>query len=151
MMDAALAFAAIAAICAALWWVAYKIEPHWVSKDGTRVICYAQSLDHNGQPEGRFREVRLRQIDDNRVEVRQRGRYARAPRPTDTYKPALLSFANSQPYTQWSVIGRSDEPPKGKEIFVLGNNHTEGQPPLLAIRLPASSRAVPMLQAILNR
>ena len=44
-------------VCAALGYLGYRIEPHHVSKDGSRFLCTGQWISPQGDPDGRRREV----------------------------------------------------------------------------------------------
>jgi hypothetical protein len=147
-MTSFLILIAVLAGCGLMLWASYKIEPHWVSKDGQRLICYGQNLSRNGEPEGRFREVRAARVNDSLIEIRHK---ARRDKPADTaglLRNNVLSRKHI-PSSYWNVIGVSPEPPKGKVIFVLGGNHDPDQPPLLALRVPTKSKAIPMLDLLL--
>ena len=41
------------AVCGGLLYLAHRIEPHWVAKDGTRFITTAQPIDRTGATVGR--------------------------------------------------------------------------------------------------
>ena len=145
-MANALAFVALLAVCGLMLWGSYRIEPHWVSKDGQRFICYAQNLSMYGEPEGRFREIRGAKINESLLELRQKGRYGRNPNrlnPVD-FKASRTRHQG----TFWNVVAISPDPPPRKSVFVLGGNHDAGQPALIALRLPAKSRAVPLLEEL---
>ena len=43
---------------AALLYLAYRIEPHWVAKDGSRFLTTSETIDHEGKVVSRRREVR---------------------------------------------------------------------------------------------
>lgn len=150
-MVSVLIFIAVVGVCALMIWAAYLVEPHWVSKDGQRLVCYVQSMSIHGEPEGRFREVRVAKVNDSLVEVRQKGRMGRDHSSRNAMAMSLIKKRHRQG-TYWNVVAVSPEPPKGKAIYLLGGNHDEGQPPLLALRIPSKSRAVPMLdQAFADR
>ena len=46
-------------VCAGMFFIASRMEPHWVAKDGTRFITTSQLIDRFGQTIGRRREVRV--------------------------------------------------------------------------------------------
>lgn len=120
------------AVCAGAGWVAVKIEPHWVSKDGTRFLTVGQRMDVRGERLGRWREMRVRIARNGQIEVEEK-RFMRRH----------ASF--------WTVEAESPEPPRRKAVFVLRGHDTAGAEVLLALRLPARSRAVETLRPLLRR
>ena len=56
----------ILAVCGGMYFLASRIEPHWVSKDRSRFLTVAQDLDHHGLPIGRRRDVRVQFAADQR-------------------------------------------------------------------------------------
>jgi hypothetical protein len=118
------------AAMAGLWWVAYKIEPHYASKDGKRFLCTSQEIVE-GQPAGRTRETRVLILDDGVLHcARKRG----------LRRDGGL----------WALVGKSPSPPKRLQVFVaqeLLDGHA--LPNQLAIRVPAKSRVIPLLDEIL--
>ena len=44
------------AVCAGLVYLGYRIEPHHVTKDGSRFLCTGQWISAEGDLEGRRRE-----------------------------------------------------------------------------------------------
>lgn len=111
------------AVLAVLGWVAFRMEPHWVSKDGQRLIARVCELQTDGRT-GRWREARISITADRVLEISPRG----------------LLGANLR--GRWTVIGRTANPPARLQIFLLS-----GEPDLL-LRVPASSRAVAHLDEI---
>ena len=71
-MLSALVLIGVLAACVLMLWLSYKIEPHWVSKDGNRLICYGQALSRGGTTSGRWRELRINRINNDTLEVRFR-------------------------------------------------------------------------------
>jgi hypothetical protein len=124
-------FAIVVAVCAAFGWLAFRIEPHWVSKDGRRFLCNAQRITTGGEPETRWRETRVIVSDANRIQVDQK----RFMRRTSTF---------------WKVASRSQDPPRGREVFLLTGFDDRGNPVMLALRLPKNSRAVGTLERALS-
>lgn len=112
--------------------VAYRMEPHWVSRDGQRFLCNAQPLDELGNTVGRWREMRVTIMSDGRLNVAKRA--------------LLMGRVNGY----WSMRAKSPAPPRGKVVYVLAQPTEEKAPDLLAIRLPATSRAIPHLDALLG-
>jgi hypothetical protein len=125
-----------------MYYVAYRIEPHWVSKDGHRFICTAQVMNHHGIPRSGWREYRVEVRWDGSVATRRRSRWVRADART------------------WRMKAKSDDAPKRKAIYLLGAQRSDRETSeqhwnaadddLLAIRLPASSRAIPVLDALVG-
>jgi hypothetical protein len=116
------------AIVAGMWFVAYRMDPHWVSKDGERFIANAQLMDHHGNTLGGWREYRFEVLSDGHVASRRRSRYV----PRDS--------------RVWRVRARSDGTSPKKTVFVLGEDDAAGE--MLAVRVPTSSRAVPVLDGL---
>ena len=122
----------IAAVMGGMWWVGYRMEPHWVSRDGTRILCTAQELD-GGAAVGRPRETRLFITPDGVL-------YA-------TQKRMLRRRSSA-----WTLIGKSPDPPRRLQVYVA-QQRADGHavPAHLAIRIPARSRCIPMLDALLTK
>ncbi len=118
--------------CGLLAWIGFRIEPHWVSKDGRRFMCNAQQLTARGEPQGRWRETRVILNNAQQVQVDQK----RFMRRTSTF---------------WKVASQSPSPPRNREIFVLTGFDDTGAPAMLALRLPKKSRAIPAMQALVGR
>ena len=112
-------------ILGGLAWVAFKLEPHWASKDGRRMIARVQPLGARDEPDGRWREMRVF-IDGETVSLTTRG---------------FGSFALRGTYR---AKGKSPEPPRGRAIYIL-----DGERRVL-LRIPANSRAVPVLDSLID-
>jgi len=125
VIDALVTVLALAA-CGGMLWLANRIEPHYVSKDGSRMVARMQGLGEFDLPEGRWREMRIR-VDGGRLMVSARG--ARGM--------SLRGF--------YSVAGKSPEPPARREVYVL---HGERK---ALLRVPSSSKAVAVLDAMITR
>lgn len=146
-MSSALSFIAIAAVCALMLWAAYRVEPHWVSKDAQRMVCYGQGLGRDGHSDGRWREVRVTKVRKDTVEVRpRRGNLTAAARQRVSTKSSVQTRLPKASY--WKVIGASDTPPKRRAVYLLDGGHDQGLPFMFALRMPANSKAIPMLDAI---
>jgi hypothetical protein len=150
-MASVLSFIAVVAVCAALWWFAYKLEPHWVSRDGQRVVCYGQALDKHGAAQGRWRELRVSKVKSNTVEVRVR----RGSLVVDRYaKGSGISLAGDivrrrgKRPSYWRVVGQTPDPPRKKVVYLLNSPNDQELPEMLAIRLPANSKSIPMLESV---
>ena len=120
------------AVCLLMAWLGFRIEPHWVSKDGRRFLCNAQHLTAKGEPQTRWRETRCVINNASQVQVDEK----RFLRRTSTF---------------WNVVSRSDSPPRGREVFLLSGHDGAGAPALLAVRLPKKSRAVTALAGMISR
>jgi hypothetical protein len=113
-------------------WLAFRMEPHYVSKDGRRMIVAGQLITPQGASLGRWRETKLR-VTANGVVAEQR---------------RMLRRRGSL----FRVVSESEAPPRKKAVFVMRNI---GEPnevtddALLTIRLPASSRGVALLREML--
>ena len=116
-----------------LGWVALRIDPHWASKDGLRFTCKVQQIRQSGRIESRWRDARCA-IEGDRLRVMVRGVGVRP-----------------DPFADYRVVGTSPDPPARTAVFVVRNvaasNPNEG---LFSLRLPASSRAIAPLEAILQ-
>lgn len=109
---------------AGLAWAAFKLEPHWSSKDGHRMMTQAQGMESSRALPTRWLEVRVTVIDSNLI-VTSRGLQAIKLRGT------------------YIVTGKSPTPPKNRQIYVL-----QGEKQIL-LRIPNSSRSMPVLDALL--
>ena len=108
-----------------LAWAAFRIEPHWCSKDGSRMIARAQPLSQPNRSAARWNEVRVF-VDDNTVVLRTRAMRATALRG------------------EYRVVGKSPTPPKKQEIYVLRGDQE------VLIRIPKSSRAIMTFDELLK-
>ncbi|MEQ1873452.1 MAG: hypothetical protein ABL953_06970 [Ilumatobacteraceae bacterium] len=124
--------AVVVIVLGGMWWVGYRMEPHWVSKDGQRFMCGAQEFFH-GQLGGHPRETQVAFLPGGSLHITQK-RMMRRQRST------------------WSLIGKSADPPKGLEIYVAQQS-VDGvaKPEMLALRIPRKSRCVELLDAELER
>ena len=62
----------ILAIIIGLLWYSRRVEPHWVSRDGTRFTAKVQHIDESGRNASHWREVKAT-IDGKDVRVLARG------------------------------------------------------------------------------
>lgn len=122
-MWSALALVAAFAVCGLMLWGASKIEPHWVSKDGERFTCRVQRLGHHDTPVGTWREMRA-VVDGGKLRLSARGLRGR------------------EMYGDYEVVGKSEDPPKGKAIYICSG------PTRAVVRVPDGSRAVPALDRL---
>jgi hypothetical protein len=155
-MASVLLFLAVVAVCGLMLWASYRMEPHWVSKDGERMICYGQGWSRTGQTSGRWREVRVSMVRVDTVEVRPR-RGSLAERHADRADGGRTTMGSAATNvlkkrgpraSYWKVVGKADTTLRNKVIYVLDGNHDDGMPQMLAIRIPAKSKAIPMLEAM---
>jgi hypothetical protein len=105
---------------------ALRIEPHWCSKDGQRMIARAQLLPDHHQPSPTWNEVRLF-VDEDNILVRTRGRRA------------------SDLRGEYKVVGKSPSPPKKREIYILKGDKD------VCVRIPTDSRAIATFEELLSR
>ena len=116
-------------VCGSMFFVASRMEPHWVAKDGTRFISTAQLIDRFGQTIGRRREVRVVILPDGGLMVSRR---------------SLIKSTSGI----WRIQAKSPNPPKGRQLYLLREIPPDPDGELLALRLPASSKVVPALDAV---
>ena len=120
-----------AAACAGLLYLSYRIEPHFVSKDGQRFMATVQTLGQHDVPDSRIREVRGRFLDDGLIRFDQKQSVRRTS-------------------TNWRVVERSPLQAKGKVIFTVAqeNGPASGPARRAALRLPASSTLITRLDEL---
>lgn len=123
-VEEALTLAGAIVIGIPLIWLAFRIEPHWSRRDGTRFTCRVQPLTHDLASEGTWREMRAT-IVDRRLVLSSRG--LRAVRLGGTY----------------AVVARSPSPPRKRAVFLVRSETVQ-----MALRVPASSPSVAALDAI---
>lgn len=154
-MVSILAFCAIFAVCGLMLWGSYKIEPHWVSKNGDRLICYGQGITRDGEVSGRWRELRISRVRDDTVEVRPRRGSLAVDRPMGNPMRITASLGRNRHIrkaTYWKVAGQQPSPVRNRVLYMLDGNNEPSMPEMIAIRVPKTSRAIPMLDALhLNR
>ncbi len=121
-------FGAIA-VCGGLVYLAYRIEPHWVSKDGARFLTTSESIDRFGNVVGRRRELRGSFLPDGGI---------------------VLSRRNLMRSTSrvWRIRAKSPRPPGGKQLYILSAVPPDPDGNLLTLRVPSSSRLVAMLDEL---
>jgi hypothetical protein len=116
-----------------MYWLSFRIEPHWVSKDGQRLICTVQPITGRGEPEGRPKEAKITVQADGRLHLSQR------------------RFLGKSLSEYWWVAGKSDTASKRKVVYVLNSDDDDGSAGQLALRLPDDSKAIPTLDGLLAR
>jgi hypothetical protein len=117
-------------VCAGLIYVGYRIEPHHVSKDGRRFLCTGQRISAQGDNDGRKREVWISVLPSGQLEVDVKRRM-------------------HHDVTTWAIEGKATTPPPKREVYVLRTINALGSTDRMAIRVPAKSRAVALLDALL--
>jgi hypothetical protein len=115
--------------CAGLLYLASRIEPHWVAKDGTRFITMAQLVDRTGAPAGRVKEVRVAIAQDGTLMVSRRSVWRT--------KSGV-----------WRIQAKATAPPRGRALYLLRPVPEDPMDDLLTLRVPAKSRIVPTLDAL---
>lgn len=120
-------------VLAGMWWLGYKMEPHWSSKDGTRFLCNAQEIE-KGLPAGRLRETRITVMPDGLLIVSRKRMVVR------------------RRHSNWQLVGKTPDPPKRREVY-LAERREDGQtvPTMLAFRVPTKSRCVAVLDEALTK
>lgn len=115
---------------AGLWHLAYRIEPHWSTKDGRRFVCNAQELS-GGKALGRAREAQVAVLPDGLLHVSRKRMMRRNG-------------------AVWRLTGRGDGP-SAKVYVYLARQVSDGAEQLvdLALRIPRKSRCVAVLDALL--
>ncbi len=113
-----------------MWWLGYRMEPHWISKDGQRFMCGAQEFFH-GQLAGHPRETQVAFLGDGSLHITQK-RMMRRQRSV------------------WTLIGKAEDPPKRLEIYVAQQS-VDGvkTATMLALRIPKKSACTAVLDAAL--
>lgn len=114
------------AVCVGMYWFAYRMEPHWVSKDRSRFLTIAQPIDRYGIAQGRKREVRVALMPGGEVLVSRRS----------------IGRSNAE---RWRIAAKSPQPPKGKQIYLMRPVVQDPEGAMLLLRLPASSKVISAL------
>lgn len=114
-------------------WVAFRMEPHWASKDGHRFLTMAQPVDRHGRALERRYEVRGMVSADGQLHLTRRG---------------VMRRDRGQLF---QVVGPSPSPPAGKAIYVLDADPPSADGAHLLLRLPSSSRAIAVLDQLAAR
>ena len=105
-------------VCAGLLYLAYRIEPHWLAKDGRRFLTTAEHIDRLGNVVGRRREVRGAFLQDGALLLSRRSLFR-------TTKGV------------WRIRAKSPRPPRGKEVYVLSAVPPDPDGDMLALRVPS--------------
>jgi len=117
------------AACVGMWYLASRIEPHWVAKDGTRFVTTTQVVDGHGNAVGRRLEMRFAIQPDGTVLASRRG---------------LVPTASQA----FRVAARSSESARGRAIYLLDSIPPDAEGKRVAVRVPADSRIVPTLDRL---
>ena len=115
-------------VCGGLLYLAHRIEPHWVAKDGTRFITTAQPIDRTGASVGRVREVRVAIRSDGDLIVSRR---------------SVLKTRSGV----WRIQAKAPTPPRGRQLYLLRPVPDDPMDDLLTLRVPTKSSIVPSLDA----
>lgn len=121
-------FAVAIAVMVGMAWLGFRIEPHHVGREGRKILCMGQLLTAHGEPVTRWRETKLLVLGNGRVQAEQR-RFLRR-------RSAL-----------WRVTAESDDPPRKRAVFLLRAHDAHAGGDLLAVKMPATSRAVEILRS----
>lgn len=119
------------AVCVGMLWLAARIEPHWVAKDGSRFLTTSQIIDRQGAPLGRRRELRVAIQRDGTLLASRRS----------------LLRTNSETFR---LAGKSSNPPRRKQIYLLEPIPPDADGVQMTLRVPAKSRVVSELDRILG-
>jgi hypothetical protein len=117
------------AVCAALLYAAYRIEPHWVAKDGNRFLATSETIDHQGKVVSRRREVRGTIMSDGVLMLGKR---------------TMLKTRSSL----WRIVGKAPELKRGRMLYILDTVPPDPMGEQLILRIPHSSKLVPRLDAL---
>jgi hypothetical protein len=118
--------------CAGLYYLSTRIEPHWVGRDGRRMIVSAQLLDDRGAPVGRRFEARIVVLVDGMLVVTKKRFFRRRQ-------------------SGWWLHAKSPDPPRRREVYVLRPANTSIDSGSIAVTLPAKSQAIPVFDGLLAR
>ncbi len=118
------------AACAALLYLAYAIEPHWVAKDGSRFLTTSETIDHEGKVVSRRREVRGTIMNDGLIMLGKR---------------SMLKTHSSL----WRVAGKAPEIKRGRLLYILDTVPPDPMGEQMLLRVPRSSRLVNRFDALI--
>jgi hypothetical protein len=119
----------IVAVCGGLFFLASRLEPHWVAKDGSRFLTTAEPIDRFGNPAGRRREVRVAVLPDGGLMVSRRS----------------LQRSTS---SVWRIQHKSPKADRGRVIYLLRPVPADPEGEMLGLRVPQTSRIVATLDAL---
>ena len=116
--------------CVLLLWLARRIEPHWVSKDGQQFTCRVAELYPDRGEAGPWSEARVAINGDDALTV--------------AVKPKLLRLpGHRSPIRVLRVAGRADSDRKGLVVYMLTGPEAQ-----MALRIPKRSRAIATLDEL---
>jgi hypothetical protein len=116
--------------CVLLLWLARRIEPHWVSKDGQQFTCRVAELYPDRGEVGPWSEARVAINGDDALTV--------------AVKPKLLRLpGHRSPIRVLRVAGRADSDRKGLVVYMLTGPEAQ-----MALRIPKRSRAIATLDEL---
>jgi hypothetical protein len=118
---------AFLAVIGLLAWLGWGLEPHWASKDGMRFMCRMQVHPPDPRDHARWHDVKVG-VQEGELFVYSRSRRAKDARGV------------------WRVIGATDDRERKRRIYELRGTNDEGA----SLRVPAKSRCVPVLDALVN-
>jgi hypothetical protein len=119
------------AVVFGMWFLSTRMEPHYSSKDGRRFMANAQEIV-DGKPVGRMRETRVQVMPDGQLQCARKRLIRRET-------------------AEYVLVGESPTPPRRRKVY-LAHAMSDGMTTSaseLAIRVPASSRVVPVLDEVL--
>ena len=106
-----------------LYWLSSRIEAHWVSRDGSRMIVVAHEVRKDDtSPSGSLKELRI-DVLPGALSVTRR------------------HLGRRRQYL-YRVAGAVQNPPKGKRQYLLSPHDGNPEQPDWVVRMPESSRAV---------
>jgi hypothetical protein len=118
------------AVLVAMYWLGYRLDPHFVSKNGYRFLCLGQEVEADWQLVGRPRETWVYLLADGSLQLRQK-RFLR--RRTGIYR----------------LIGKAPDPPKKKTVYLVRSDDDPSVAHYVALRLPSTSKIIPELDSML--
>lgn len=119
-------------LCAGLFYLAYRIEPHWVAKDGRRFLATSVLVDASGKVVGRRREIRGTIMSDGTLLLGKR---------------TMLKTRT----TVHRLRARSPEISRRRAQYVLEQIPPDPDGDRLLLRIPVGSELVPTLDSMLGR
>ena len=115
-----------------LWWIAYRMEPHWVSRDGSRFLCTAQEMD-GAHEVGHPRETRVLVAPDGSLYVTQKRMMRRRT-------------------SMWTLVAKAPGVSRKIQVYVLRHREPGGHiESHLAVRIPSKSRCIAILDDLLAK
>lgn len=117
-------------VCVGLIYLGYRVEPHHVSKDGRRFLCTGQWISPEGDADGRKREVWVSVLPSGQLEVDVKRRL-------------------HHDVSTWAIEGKATSPPPKRAVYVLRTVNSLGTTDRMTVKMPAKSRAVAILDAML--